>query len=105
MMINVALLCILLCSQVCLVRGHGHSLTGYQFEDNKSDKRYVEDNGEMTFSLPAIPHHLATCFNLYINHNRYSSLVPIMDFRTSYNKEYMEFFFGSIELAMTEWVS
>ena len=71
------------------------SLSGYQFEDNQSDKRYVQENGEMTYALPTIPSYIAACFNLYINHNRYSSLVPIMDFRTTYQKEYMEFLYGS----------
>ena len=71
-----------------------HSLTGYQFDDNRSEIRYLPDNGEMTYELPNIPHFLATCFNLYISYNRYSSLVPIMDFRTSYEKEYLEFLYG-----------
>ena len=69
-------------------------LTGYQFEDNKSDKRYVTENGEMSYELPVFPSYMATCFSLYINYNRYSSLVPIMDFRTSYEEDYTEFLYG-----------
>ena len=96
MMIKVYHLVLLVSSQLHLSHAHGHSLTGYQFSDNKSDKRYVKENGEMTYVLRTIPQQLSACFNLYINHNRYSSLVPIMDFRTSYKKEYMEFFYGII---------
>ena len=71
-----------------------HGLTGYKFEDNKSNKRQVTANGEMTYELPSIPSYIGVCFSLYINFNRYSSVVPIMDFRTSYQKEYMDFLFG-----------
>ena len=81
------------------------SLTGYQFQDNQSDKRYLQENGEMTYELPTTPSYIAACFSLYINYNRYSSLVPIMDFRTSYQKEYMEFFFGERTTQTTEpWI-
>ena len=69
-------------------------LTGYQFEDNKSSKRYEPENGEMTYRLPRIPSYMAACFSLYVHYNRYSSLVPIMDLRTSYGKEYMDFLYG-----------
>ena len=69
-------------------------LTGYKFEDNKSDKRYDTENGEMIYELPVFPSNLATCFSLYINYNRYSSLVPIMDFRTGYEEDYTEFLYG-----------
>ena len=71
-----------------------HCLTGYQFEDNRSEKRYLPENGEMTLELTNMPNYMATCFSLYISYNRYSSLVPIMDFRTSYGAEYLEFLYG-----------
>jgi hypothetical protein len=70
-------------------------LTGYQFEDNRSDKRSVPENGEMTFALPTTPSYIAACFSLYVKYNRYSSLVPIMDFRTNYQMDLMDFFYGS----------
>ena len=70
------------------------ALTGYQFEDNKSDKRYVAENGDMIYELPTTPSYIAVCFSLYINFNRYSSLVPIMDFRTNYQQDYLEFLYG-----------
>ena len=71
-----------------------YCLTGYQFEDNRSEKRYLQENGEMTVELTNMPYSLATCFSLYISYNRYSSLVPIMDFRTSYGADYLEFLYG-----------
>ena len=86
-MVLLALLCVMLASP-------SHSLAGYQFEDNKSDKRSLPENGELSYELPSIPSHLAICFSLYISYNRYSSLVPIMDFRTSYGAEYLEFLYG-----------
>jgi hypothetical protein len=75
-------------------------LTGYQFEDNKSQNRFIAENGEMTFKLSRIPKQIAACFNLFVNFNRYSSIVPIMDFRTSYEKEYMDLFYGEFESMM-----
>ena len=74
------------------------SLTGYQFEDNKSDKRFVAENGEMSYELPSIPSYIAVCFSLYVTFNRYSSVVPIMDFRTSYEMDKMEFLYGDCRL-------
>ena len=69
-------------------------LTGYQFQDNKSDQRNLPENGEMVFQLPSFPPLLAACFSIYIDFNRYSSVVPIMDFRTSYQEDSFEFFYG-----------
>ena len=71
-------------------------LVGYSFEDNKAEERFVQENGEMTFQLSTIPKQIAVCFSIFVNFNRYSSIVPIMDFRTSYEKEYMEFFYGEM---------
>ena len=70
------------------------SLIGYQFGDNKSDKRFEPENGEMVYELPSPPKYIAACFRLYVHFNRYSSLVPIMDFRTNYEENYMDFLFG-----------
>ena len=70
------------------------TVTGYQFEDNRNQKRFLPENGEMTYKLPSIPTKISACFSLYINFNRYSSLVPIMDFRTEYNNEYLDFLYG-----------
>ena len=72
-------------------------LTGYQFVDNKSQNRFIAENGEMTFKLSRIPKQIAACFSLFVHFNRYSSIVPIMDFRTSYEKEYMDLFYGEFE--------
>ena len=69
-------------------------LVGYSFEDNKVEDRFIQENGEMNFELARIPTQIAACFSFFVNYNRYSSIVPIMDFRTSYGKEYMEFFYG-----------
>ena len=69
-------------------------LTGYQFQDNKSDQRNLPENGEMVFQLSSFPPLLAACFSIYIDFNRYSSIVPIMDFRTSYEEDSFEFFYG-----------
>ena len=75
-------------------------LVGYSFEDNKVEDRFIQENGEMTFELPRIPTQIAACFSFFVNYNRYSSIVPIMDFRTSYGKEYMEFFYGEMNKFM-----
>ena len=48
------------------------------------------------FEIPYLPRHIAACFNLFINFNRYSSLVPIMEFRTNYEMDYLDFFYGKI---------
>ena len=69
-------------------------ITGYHFQDNQSDQRYLSENGEMVFELSYFPPNLAACFSLYVNYNRYSSLVPIMDLRTSYEENSFEFFYG-----------
>ena len=86
----------LYCLIVLLFGSPASCLIGYQFEDNKNDKRYVAANGEMTYELPGLPSYIAVCFSLYVNFNRYSSLVPIMDFRTNYNSEYMDFLYGKL---------
>ena len=74
------------------------ALSGFLFEDNKSDKRYVPENGEINYKIPTYPNQIrcrlqteiififlkmsfSSCFALYVNYNRYSSIVPIWDFR------------------------
>ena len=62
-------------------------------------QRYIPENGEMTYELAGIPSQLSLCFSTYISFNRYSSLVPLVDFRTSYNQgEYMELLYGKPEM-------
>ena len=79
---------------VALVTPAYVALIGYQFDDNQSSERFIEDNGEMTYALPTIPMNIGICFNLFINFNRYSSLVPIFDFRTDYAPGYLDFLYG-----------
>ena len=43
---------------VLLSVGGCHSLSGLHFEDNKSDKRYVQDNGEVNFKIETYPHQV-----------------------------------------------
>ena len=38
--------------------GGCHSLSGLHFEDNKSDKRFVQDNGEVNFKIETYPHQV-----------------------------------------------
>ena len=56
-------------------------LSGFLFEDNKSPERYISDNGEITYTLPSWPHQIGCCFTVFINFDRYSSIVPLVDFR------------------------
>ena len=79
---------------VALVTPTYVALIVYQFDDNQSSERFIEDNGEMTYALPSIPMNIGICFNLFINFNRYSSLVPIFDFRTDYAPGYLDFLYG-----------
>ena len=57
-------------------------LSGFIFEDNKSSKRYESENGELLFELPNWPHKISCCFTTFINFDRYSSIVPLVDFRS-----------------------
>ena len=69
-------------------------------------QRWIPENGEMTVRLAGIPSHLSLCFSTYISFNRYSSLVPLVDFRTSYNPaEYMELLYGKPEMFKLLWHS
>ena len=69
-------------------------------------QRYIPENGEMTYELAGIPSQLSLCFSTYISFNRYSSLVPLVDFRTSYNQgEYMELLYGKPEMFKLLWHS
>ena len=83
--------------------------------------RWIPDNGEMNFEIKSgIPDNISACFSLYINFNRllslekvfirntqvqkscvkkcpflrYSSIVPIIDFRNNYEKGYVDQFYG-----------
>ena len=70
----------LLHESVCLV--------GYEFLDNKNKtERFLPANGEMNIKLPAVPDRVAACFSLYVKFNRYSNILPIIDFRTSYDQK------------------
>ena len=58
------------------------SISGYHFNDNKSQKRFVpEKNGNMTFRLNSWPRKLGCCFTAYIDFDRYSSISTFLDFR------------------------
>ena len=41
-----------------LSAGGALSLTGFSFEDNKSDRRYVPENGEINFKIQTYPHQI-----------------------------------------------
>ena len=42
---------------------------------------------------------LSSCFALYVNFNRYSSIVPVFDFRHDYESGYYdEFLFGKPDM-------
>lgn len=83
--------------------------------------RWIPENGEMNFEIRSgIPDNISACFSLYINFNRllslkkvfirntqvqkscfkkcpflrYSSIVPIIDFRNNYEKGYVDQFYG-----------
>ena len=70
----------LLHESVCLV--------GYEFLDNKNKtERFLPANGEMNIKLPAVPDRVAACFSLYVKFNRYSNILPIIDFITNYDQK------------------
>ena len=63
-------------------------LVGYQFGDNlDKSSRYIPENGEMNIKLPAVTDHVAACFSLYVKFNRYSNIIPLIDFRTSFDQK------------------
>ena len=76
------------------------SLSGFLFEDNKTSKRWVDDNGEITYRLSRWYEKIGyvqvlnifykeksqyflfrCCFTSYVNFDRYSSIVTFVDFR------------------------
>ena len=68
--------------------GSSVCLTGYEFLDNKNKtERFLPANGEMNIKLPAVPDRVAACFSCYVKFNRYSNILPIIDFRTSYDQK------------------
>ena len=67
--------------------GLSAGLVGYEFQDNKNKKdRFIPENGEMNLKLAAVPDYVAACFSLYVNFNRYSNIIPLIDFRTSHHQ-------------------
>ena len=42
---------------ICWIVGT-ECLSGFLFEDNKSDKRYVPENGEINYKIPTYPHQI-----------------------------------------------
>ena len=42
---------------LCWISGND-CLSGFLFEDNKSDKRYVPENGEINYKIPTYPHQV-----------------------------------------------
>ena len=79
MLISVISLC------VCLRSSHG--LAGYKFEDNQSRQRFIPANGEMSIRLRNNMEKVAICISFFVNFNRYSGIVPILDLRTGYNEK------------------
>ena len=69
----------LIAQSVCLV--------GYEFLDNRNrTARYTPQNGEMSLQLDRVPDKLAACFSVYVKFNRYSNIVPLMDFRAGFDQ-------------------
>ena len=69
----------LIAQSVCLV--------GYEFLDNRNrTSRYTPQNGEMSLQLDRVPDKLAACFSVYVKFNRYSNIVPLMDFRAGFDQ-------------------
>ena len=59
---------------------HGE-LSGFIFNDNKSSRRYIHENGELSYEISNWPNKLGCCFSVFIDFNRYSSIIPLLDFR------------------------
>ena len=73
------------------------ALVGYQFQDNLSRERVIPANGEMSITLQKTLRKVSICFSLFVNFNRYSSLVPILDFRNSKDEEPFEVVYGDFK--------
>ena len=56
-------------------------LSGFIFNDNKSSRRYIHENGELSYEISNWPNKLGCCFSVFIDFNRYSSIIPLLDFR------------------------
>lgn len=78
-----ALIIVLVCATLHLLHtSDAKDIPGFIFEDNRSQERYIPDkNGEMSIELSSWPSQLGICLTLFVDFNRYSSIVPIFDFR------------------------
>ena len=78
------------------------NLSGFLFEDNRSAKRWIEENGEISYTLPRWYSQIGyvqvkssgfywlnllfisfvrCCFTAYVDFDRYSSLITFLDLR------------------------
>ena len=72
---------------LCLCLKSSQGLAGYKFEDNQSRQRNIPANGEMSIRLRNNMEKVGICISFFVNFNRYSGIVPILDLRTGFNEK------------------
>ena len=72
---------------LCLCLRSTQGLAGYKFEDNQSRQRNIPANGEMSIRLRNNMEKVGICISFFVNFNRYSGIVPILDLRNGYNEK------------------
>ena len=56
------------------------SLTGFDFLDNKLERRFGPDNGYVTVRRDWFPDQLSACFRAFVRIDRFGGLLGYMDF-------------------------